>query len=284
MSINAGIISGIPKLVATNMEMSLKQRAIFANLANRNYEGEISQYGDTVVITTPGSVTVNTYDGSDITYQDMILAEQELKIDQYKAYGFKIDTIDERFLKPSVMMAYGQEASYALSQNIEDFYAAKHSEADGDMTITASITSANVISTLSNAVKLLGRKNYPKGAPLWGVIPPWMSTKIQLADIVFNTNNSPTMTNGWLGRYLGVDWYESNNIVTTGTVGTENSKIMIGTPNTFTHAQAILRNRAKEAEKSYAVLVDGLLVYGGKLVRKDQLVVIDGTEAAETSI
>ena len=51
----------IPSIWSARLLQNMNEAHVFASLANRDYEGEITQVGDTVKINAIGRVTVGTY-------------------------------------------------------------------------------------------------------------------------------------------------------------------------------------------------------------------------------
>ena len=51
----------VPSLWAATLLENLNDAHVAVNLCNRNYEGDISQSGDTVRITSIGRVTIDNY-------------------------------------------------------------------------------------------------------------------------------------------------------------------------------------------------------------------------------
>ena len=55
------VTSFIPKLWSARLLAHLDKAHVVANLVNRDYEGEIKAYGDTVKINQIGAITVSDY-------------------------------------------------------------------------------------------------------------------------------------------------------------------------------------------------------------------------------
>ena len=52
----------IPQIWSARLQEKLQHALVFGALCNRNYEGEIRQWGDTVHINTINDITVKPYD------------------------------------------------------------------------------------------------------------------------------------------------------------------------------------------------------------------------------
>lgn len=65
------------------------------DFVNRDYEGEINAVGSKLNILTLAKLTEQTYSGANLTAADLTETNTQLVIDQYKAFYFKIKTIDQ---------------------------------------------------------------------------------------------------------------------------------------------------------------------------------------------
>jgi len=101
------------------------------------------------------------------------------------------------------------------------------------------------------------------------VLPPWLVEKLVLAKIIRDTDNSATMTNGYLGNYLGFEMYMSNNVVASGTNYWLPMFFVKG--YTIAHAQQILKVEALRSETSFADKLRTLSVYGAKVLYPNTL-------------
>lgn len=97
----------IPEIWSARLLDHLNKVHVYANLMNRDYEGEIKAYGDTVHINQISDITVTDYDGTDFAAkpQELDSAEQTLVIDQAKAFNFQIKDIDNAQSNPKLMDA-----------------------------------------------------------------------------------------------------------------------------------------------------------------------------------
>ena len=68
----------IPTLWSARLLEHLDKVHVYVNLLNRDYEGEIKNYGDTVKINQIGDITIKDYDGKDIDGAEDITGEQSI--------------------------------------------------------------------------------------------------------------------------------------------------------------------------------------------------------------
>jgi hypothetical protein len=279
----------IPEIWSSNILRGLLDNLVYAQVANRSYEGEIRAMGDVVHINEIGPITIRDYTDnstSDITVEYLEDASKELRIDKAKYFAFKIDDVDKRQASGNIMDEAQTRAMWGLRNAIDEGLAALYSEAlktigssgSGEDTPTSA-----VLYQLTAIQHSLDETNTPEGGR-WIVVPPWYAWKARMANIITMTdNNLGHITNGYLGRtIMGLDMYVSNN-VPGGTPAGDNAMIMAGGPDTLALAVQILNVEAVRPSKGFHDLVKGLVVYGYKVIRPKNLVCMTADYVAETT-
>src|SRR3989304_5615881 len=114
-----------PVIWAGALPLNLNDAHVYAQAFNRNYEGDIADFGDSVKINSIGRVATQTYtkNGSLTGPETLDDAQQVLLIDQAIAINFEIDDIDKRQQRPKLMRAAMVEASWALADTADAFLA-----------------------------------------------------------------------------------------------------------------------------------------------------------------
>ena len=86
-----------PTAWAGSVLKNLNDAHVYATCCNRDYEGDIKSFGDTVKINSLGRVTVSDYTkNSTISAPETLIgAGQTLTIDTAKYFNFEIDDIDK---------------------------------------------------------------------------------------------------------------------------------------------------------------------------------------------
>jgi len=285
-----GLEAFIPEIWSAKLFVRLRKTLVAASIVTREYEGEITAFGDTVKINEIGPVTVNDYTKyTSLTWQELDAAQKELKIDQAKSFSFTVDDIDTAQQKPKVMNAALSEAAYAIADTIDQFILGLNTEAGvlnttnlGSATSGISTSSGNVIENFSYAARYLDEANVPRGNR-FAVIAPWVHQKLILAEAggisataVPKVFDSGVLTSGFAGQVAGFNILVSNNVVTTSTVYHN----MFLTPDAIAYAGQIIKVQAVERESYFDTGVKGLYVYGGKVVRPNALAVGYWSEAS----
>ena len=119
--------SFIPEIWSARLLYNLNKTLVYGqeSVINRDYEGEIKNYGDTVRITGIGRVTVGDYtkNANMDEAETLTDAQTTLTIDQAKYFNFQIDDIDKVQQYPKLMDAAMQESAYALANAADQFIA-----------------------------------------------------------------------------------------------------------------------------------------------------------------
>ncbi|WP_195984070.1 P22 phage major capsid protein family protein [Clostridium sp. D33t1_170424_F3] len=277
----------IPTIWSARLLAHLDASHVYANLLNRDYEGEIRGYGSTVKINQVGEITVKDYvrNGNLEDPEELSTEDQTLTIDQSKYFNFQLDDVDKAQIRAALMDAAMQRAAYALSDVSDRFAADLLAKGAGNKIGTTAapitLTKDNAYEQLVVMKNTLDKKNVPS-AGRWVVVPPEFEG-LMLLDQRFvgtgGTRAEETLTNGAIARAAGFTIYKSNNTpVTSGKYS-----ILAGYNGAATYAEQIVETEAYRMEKRFADAVKGLHVYGAKVTRPETLVLLTASFTASAS-
>ena len=278
----------IPELWSARLLNALDKSHVFANVVNRDYEGDIKKMGDTVHINTIGAVTIGTYtQNTDFSSGPETLAttDQTLTIDQAKYFNFQVDDIDAAQAAGDIMDKAMTRAAYGLADASDKYIAGiLAGAADTSNTVSTSavaLTSSNVYENVVKMRTILDKANVPT-AGRWLVIPPEMYALILLDDRFVKTGGEMAegiLRTGLVAQAAGFDIYLSNNCVSANVSEKVTYTITGGVDAAATYAEQIVSTEAYRPEKRFADAVKGLHVYGAKVVDKAQLACLKATFA-----
>ena len=118
VSDSIGSAAGIPTIWHPELLRQMRTPLVFYGLTTREYEGDITQAGDTVRIVTTTGVTVASYTrGTPITTEDLVLAGQELVIDTQNSFGFAVYDLDMKQVRPAFVEEQSSVATYELRKS-----------------------------------------------------------------------------------------------------------------------------------------------------------------------
>ena len=280
----------IPTVWASELLSSLDKAHVMVNICNRDYEGDIRSYGDTVKINALGEVTVGNYSPNvtSIAPEQLTAAQTVLEINQSKYFSFYVDDVDKAQSKPEIMSEAMRKAAYALADTADELIAGFYTETGSTSLFVSStaLTVATTLDLLALAQYNLDKKNVPTQGR-WMVIPAWFQAYLTLNKILEtegSVNAEGAYVNGYVGRAFGFDIYMSNNLSTSNATNTVNSHYgLAGTKRAISFAEQIVEMEAFRPEAKFADAVKGLHVYGAKVVDPQSLVTLNITSTALSS-
>jgi N4-gp56 family major capsid protein len=278
----------IPTIWSARLLANIHTALVFGQtgIVNRNYEGEISAYGDTVKINNIGAVSVFDYTrGVPMGEpEELTDAQRTLQITQSKAFHFFLDDIDKAQTNPAVMDSAMREAAYALAKQVDTFISTNlvANVAAGNIvgTDVAPIvpTAATAYETLVDLSVKLDESDTPEQGR-FVVVPPWFHG-LMLKDDRFvkggTTRSDGVLANGQVGSAAGFNVLKSNTV--PNTTGTK-YKIVAGVQEAYTFAEQISKVEAYRPEKRFADAMKGLHLYGGKAIRPQFIAVATANKA-----
>lgn len=277
----------IPTIWSARLLTHLDKRHVYLNLLNRDYEGEIKNFGDTVKVNQIGDVSIKDYEkGTDIDAPDDLTGDQqELKIDQAKYFNFAVDDVDNAQTNPKLMDKAMERAAYAMNDVVDSFAAnllAINVHADntiGSDTAPKTPTKETAYDFLVDLGVKLTEANVPT-VGRWVVVPAWYHGLL-LKDERFVGNgtdyNKAILEGGEVGKAAGFTVYVSNNVPNTTKT---KYKIIAGTDEAGSYAEQILKTEAYRPEKRFSDAVKGLHVYGAKVFKSKCIAVLTANPTA----
>lgn len=271
------ITTFIPQLWSARLLEKLSNELVYGNLVNRDYEGEISQAGDTVHINSFGAITVKKYTkNSEIDApEELTTEEQTLKIDQSQYFNFGLDDVDKAQAMGGLMEAALDRASYGLSSVADKYIASQMAEGgtaiNGGSAVT--LTAANIYQAMVEIKVSMDKLNIPQQGR-FVVVPPEVEGLLLLEDRFVATGGSVAegiLANGYIGKVAGLDVYTSNNVPNSD--GSQ-YKIIATNRSTTTYAEQVLHTEAYRVEKGFKDAIKGLHVYGAKVTRPSEVLVL----------
>lgn len=272
------IDSFVPEVWSKSLLSSLKKSLVIAapGVVNRDYEGEISDQGDTVRINSISRPTVASYvkGTTSITPEQLTTAQRSLVVDQAKYFAFEVDDVDARQAAGNVIPEAMAEAAYALADVADKYVEGLLRAGAANSLSTVQIDgAADAYDLLLIPLKVeLDEANVPTQGR-YCLIPPWIHGRL-LGDSRFIDMSASGMgdalSNGIVGRAAGFELRVSNNLpLITG----DDYSVIAGHPSACSYAEQINKTEAYRPEDSFSDAVKGLHLYGAKVVRPDALAI-----------
>lgn len=268
------ITNFIPQVWSARLQENLHKALVFGSLCNRNYEGDIAQWGDTVHINMLNDITVNAYDptvniaepeqlsGSDVT----------LTIDHGAYYNFFINDADAAQARADLMDAAMRNAAYRLAADAEQYILTTIREGaeftlEEQMPVIGDGKLYQILLQIKTGFDML---NVPRQDRKL-ILPPMLEAYL-LMDEHFITGSSAAadrLAEGAVARALGFDIYISTDL--------ENEMIAM-IPDAVTFANQITKVEAYRPEKGFSDGMKGLCLSGAKVLMPTAVCVCTLTE------
>lgn len=251
----------IPNVWSARLQENLHKTLVFANLCNRAWEGEISQYGDTLHINTLADVTVKAYTpGEDIDDPEELSGTGlTLDIDHGAYCNFYLNDVDAAQAKADVMEAAMRNAAIRLAEDTEDYVLDVIRKGAGTK-VSMPMPEGGVWALIVDIRTAMDKLNVPRtGRKL--VMPSEVEAQL-LMDSRFVTgcggNAQTTLAEGAVARAAGFDIYISNDL---------SGEVVALTEDGVTFAQQITRMEAYRREKGFDDGVKALSLCGAKVIQ-----------------
>lgn len=277
-----------PTVWAANLLRPLYKSLVWATLANRDYEGEIRNYGDTVKINEIGDISVSDYakfittgsTSTALTWQALSAAQKMLLIDKAKSFSFAVDDVDMIQNNPKVMAEAMSRAAYAIGDQIDKDIATAAAANSGNIITATTVSSASVLTLVSQMARKLDEANVPQGERFI-VVPPFIHQDLVesfsggiSATAVPKIFDNGVIANGFVGQVYGFNVLMSNNYPTTSSTAI----VTAFHRSAITFAGQLAQIKRVEREDYFDQGVKGLYLYGIKVVRPSAVVTCAVTE------
>ncbi|GAB2964389.1 phage major capsid protein [Saccharothrix stipae] len=278
----------IPELWVAALIDPLETNLVYGQplVCNRDYEGVISEFGDTVTVNTVGEVSINDYVPyvTEVEPERINTAARKLKIDQAKYYSFEIDDVDKRQARGDLMTKSMKRAGFRMASTIDAYLASFYTGIPSGQVLPDWSTSGTdeeawgkqAYWNLVDLGVLMTENDIPKEGR-YATIPAWYTGLLQKNPNftrVSEYGSSSVLLNGEVGRAAGFTLLETNNC--PAPTGSTNF-VQAGIADALSMAHQITESEAFRPEKGFADAVKGLDVYGAKLMRPDLVAGVEVT-------
>lgn len=284
----------IPEVWSLKTLVKFYKSTVFGEIANTDYEGEISKYGDKVHIRTIPDITIRDYSaGQKLVRERPATAKVTLNIDKGKYYSLSVNTVEMKQADIGYVEKWTDDAGEQMkisidSDILENVYSdASSSNAGATAGVESSsydmgasgapfgLTKSNIIDFIVDMGSVLDEQNVP-GTGRWLLLPPLFCGMIKKSDIKdASLTGDPVspVRNGKLGMIDRFMIYSTNQIATTADGGGETAyNIMAGTKHAITFASQLTENRVIPNPDDFGDLMEGLQVFGYKVIKAEALV------------
>lgn len=276
----------IPEIWSGKIIEKFYDATVLAAIANTDYEGEITSYGDKVNIRTKPDISIRDYNAYDALTSDAPSSSGvELLIDRGKYWSTVLDDVMEVQSDLDHLSMWADDASESMKIDIDtdvlaglsaDVAATNQGATAGVQSGTSinlgaaaapvTLTAINAIAKIIDCGQILDENNIPETGR-WVVIPAWLAAMIktsELKDASLTGDGVSMLRNGRLGMIDRFTLY-SSNLLPYNVTDTAHS-IFFGHSHGLTFASQLTKVETLRAESTFGTLLRGLQVFGFKVV------------------
>jgi hypothetical protein len=297
--------SFIPALWSGKLAQKFYAATVFGEIANTDWQGDISGIGDTVIINTIPTITINNYSiGQNLAYEIPAPSTITLTINKGKYFGVNVNNVLELQAKPKLMDVFTNDASMQMKIAIDrdvlggtfNQGAAYNQGADagkisgsfdlGTDDTPVALTASNILQSITALSSVLDEANVPE-TDRWLVISPTerqVLMQSNLAQAQFMGDPSSVLRNGKIGMIDRFTVYVSNLLPRAAAdedwVGGEDTgtakrhAIMAGHKSAISFASQIAKVESLQNPNDFGTLIRGLNVYGYQVTQADGLALL----------
>jgi hypothetical protein len=281
----------IPAVWSGKLVEKFYTATVFGAIANTDYEGEVSDFGDQVIIRTTPTITITNYTiGLGLTYEVPSSASTSLDLNKGKYFAFAVDDVDGFQADIDLMDDWSEDASEQLKIAVDSDVltnipagvdAANTGNSagaiSGDIALGATGTNGSnavlldktsIVDHIIDYGTVLDEQNVPETGR-WMVLPAWAIGRIKKSDLKDASLAGDSVSiarNGLVGMVDRFYIYLSNNIagITEGTATLY--RPIAGHMAGLTFAAQMVKMETLPNPDTFGQLVRGLNVYGYKVL------------------
>ena len=201
----------IPEIFDASVMRTLEDNLVLEKVCNLKPTKQIAAAGDTIYFSDLADPTITDYTGT-ITHEALKDSMISMIIDKEKTFAFKVNDEDKLMANVDLKGSQAERAAYNLKRAVEVDVFTNVITAASAGTVTATVTSATVLSSIAGLAQKLMENNVPENN-MWMTIPPWVMIKLKLAGVSFSINQGINGKGGmaWT-QDLGFDVYVTNTV------------------------------------------------------------------------
>ena len=272
------------KIWSKAIDKELERAFVFADGTNQQYSGEIKGLGDTVRILGVGKPTVTEHDliDGDITLstpEKVSDTSVSLVVDKASYFNYAVGDIDKAQGAGKVMATLNDEASQEVANKIDQYIANLVHPDYNTIGVQAfgatQVSNANILSTMDAVQAKLYENDVNPATEVEMIVPPSIYMLFRQAYQAKDTDNSEYLTNGKVARYGNMTLKMSNNVAHKTVSSKEHYYIQVRTKRAIALAMSEAHTEAYRPESSFSDAVKGFKLYGAKIVRPKELVMLE---------
>ncbi len=277
-----------PEIWSGKLVQKFYDATVLAAISNTDYEGEIKNKGDKVIIRTRASITVNDYKkGMTLNYEHPESPATELPIDYAKYFAFELKDVDKYQSDLNLMNEWTEDASEQMkikidtdvlgvvyTQVVAENAGATAGRISKDINLGTSgapveVDKTTILDLIVDMGTVLDEQNVPENGR-YIILPArlcGMIKKSELKDASITGDNVSVMRNGRLGMIDRFTVYSSNLL------HNDSGKydVIFGHKVALTFASQITEIENLKNPNDFGTFTRGLQVFGFKVIKGEAM-------------
>ncbi len=286
---NSGTSKFIPEIWAGKLLEKYYANCIYSEICNTDYEGEIKDYGDKVIIRTNPDIAIFDYEKNmELGTQTPESPSTELEIDQGHYFNIECDDVDKKQMDIAFMDKWADDGAQQMKIHVDKNIlgsiftgaAAVNSGATaGKDTGTINLGTAgspllvnktNIIDMLVESMSVCLDETDTPDTDRFVILPPAMCARIktsELKDASMTGDGMSTLRTGKVGQIDRLHIYNSRHLGNTS--GTYD--VLFGHKSATSFAAQLTEMETLRNPKKFGDLIRSLMVYGFNVLKPEQL-------------
>jgi len=303
--------SFIPALWSGKLAQKFYAATVFGEIANTDWQGDITGMGDTVIINTIPTINIYAYSvGQNLNYDVPAPSTITLTINHGKYFGVNVNNVLELQAKPKLMDMFTNDAAMQMKIQIDKdvLYTNFNQGSASNQGATAgaisgaynlgtdlapvTLTASNILQNITALSSVLDESNVPE-TDRWLIITPTerqILMQSNLAQAQFMGDASSILRNGKIGMIdrftvyvsnlvprgaAGYTWTNPNGTAATSeTSALKRHAVIAGHKSAITFASQIAKVESLQNPNDFGTLVRGLNVYGTQVTQPNGLALL----------
>ena len=204
----------------------LRKDLVADKVCNTSFQQEVWKKGDTLNIRTLTALADAAYDSNNITYSDITSADTALTIDKERYVAIIDQDTNAMLTGLNAQAELMTDMGHQLADYFDALVCAEYANAGIDSYSTGTTawqmtatTAASVVQLFSSLRKDLRAANAPNGE-IYFIAPPEIEQAVNMffGGKAASAKADDVLTNGFAGKYMGVNLFISNNLTTASSV------------------------------------------------------------------
>jgi len=261
----------VPEIWSGNMLKNYYEQALASEICNHNYEGEIKEKGDKVIIRRDPEVEIRQYyKGLKLETQSVEDEGLEFVIQRGVYFNFPVDDIDRRQSDVPWVQKVTDNASIRIKNHIDkqlfgDVYS---SVASGNQVWNnISMDADDALDLLVDIGVAMDDNFVPDDGNRWVLVPNWLKGLVKKNDTFVDASKmgdgKSMLRTGFIGTIDRTKVYGTTNLHQDSTY----DYILAGHPDAITYATQITKTEKLRNPNTFGDIIRGLQVYDWEVIQ-----------------